>query len=205
MKKVLTALIISAFLFLFSQLNAQSDSALVDKKSEIHLKLPVSPLIGDFFTNSMGASIGLEMVGEKGWSFGQEVGYLVDVSGNSSIFGGETVDQLRGIRLTSEMRKYFKSEELKPHSGFFVSTEWDNIITQSKLAYNETAVLEFGYRTSLSANAGFKVFWDKDKTGNLTLELLAGPSLMYADAPYIDKSGVGGWLNFDFKLGYLLR
>jgi hypothetical protein len=103
------------------------------------------------------------------------------------------------------VRRYFKSEELKPHSGFFVSTEWDNILTQSKLAYNETAELEFGYRTSLSANAGFKVFWDKDKTGNLTLELLAGPALMYADAPYINKRNLDSWLNFDFKIGYSLR
>ncbi|MDR9399236.1 MAG: hypothetical protein RI562_09245 [Salibacter sp.] len=109
------------------------------------------------------------------------------------------------MRLTSEMRKYFKSEELKPHTGLFVSIEWDNIITQSKLSNYETAELEYGYRTSLSANAGFKVFWDKDMSGNLTFDLIAGPALIYADAPYIDKRNLGGWLNLDLKIGYVFR
>ncbi|KAB1066060.1 hypothetical protein [Salibacter halophilus] len=201
---IIFSLAICAVLFNPKSAYSQNDS-LLENQNEIYLKLPVSPLVGDIFTSSYGASLGLEKVGKKGWSFGQEAGFLLDVPGHSSIFGGESVDQLRGIRLTSEVRKYFKTEKLKPHSGFFVSTEWDNIITQSKLSYSETAELEYGYRTSLSANAGFKVFWDKEKTGNLTLEFLAGPSLMYADAPYIDKNGFGGWLNFDFKLGYLLR
>ncbi|MDR9488697.1 hypothetical protein, partial [Salibacter sp.] len=128
MKKILSLLIISAFLFLFSQLNAQSDSSLVNKNREYTLKFPVSSLLGDIFSNSMGISLGLETTGKKGWSFTQEAGYIFDIDYRDGLIFGSRLEDLNGIRLTSELRRYEYPENFFPGSDFFASLEWDNFL-----------------------------------------------------------------------------
>ena len=52
---------------------SQSDSSLIRQREYI-IKYPLSSVFGDLFLNTAGVSLGLEVVGEKGFSFSQEAG-----------------------------------------------------------------------------------------------------------------------------------
>ncbi|MDR9399237.1 MAG: hypothetical protein RI562_09250 [Salibacter sp.] len=86
---IIFMLAISAFFFNTNSAYSQHDTTQVNQK-EVLLKLPVSSLLGDMFTNSMGVSIGLEKLGENGWSFAQEAGFLFKASRQSIMLGGES-------------------------------------------------------------------------------------------------------------------
>ena len=88
----------------------------------------------------------------------------------------ENLERFNGIKLTTEVRKYLKKNEI-PESGLFTSAELKNILTQSTedvyingLQKNDIT----RYRGVLTANLGYLVYWDKHKKSRTTLELLLG-------------------------------
>jgi hypothetical protein len=182
---------------------SQNDSTVVQQR-ELILKYPVSSVFGDAFANSMGFSGGLEVVGKKGWSISQELGYVFKTSREAIMLGGGRVKRLNGFRATTEIRKYMFKRNLSPSNGLFISSEIDNLFTQSELANKPFTELEFGYKSTISLNVGTKVFWNKNKEGCLTLDFMIGPAFIIGDTPYLDLSAPVGWLNADLKLGYIL-
>lgn len=192
---------------------AQKDSLHLNQKEYI-LKFPVSSILGDLRTNSLGFSLGIESVGNNGWSFSQELGYMFDVPGENVFSEGSSDDELNGIRITSELRKYLFSKNLNPSSGLFLSAEWDNKLTRASYFLLGERNYSNAYRSSLTLNIGMKVFWNPDKLGRFTLELMIGGGCEYLDADqdsYVFETGLlfpneslYPWVNFDIKLGYLL-
>lgn len=193
---------------------AQNDSTLL-KKKEFILKYPVTSILGDIRTASLGISLGLEVVGERGWSFSQELGYMFDRAGEKVFEEGNEEDEMHEVRLTSELRKYLFARNLNPSSGLFLSTEWDNKLTRASYVLQGERAYFNAYRSSLTLNIGGKVFWSPEKSGRVTLELMIGAGLEYlADDPgsytsedklFFPTETLYPWVNFDFKIGYLLR
>ncbi|KAB1066061.1 hypothetical protein [Salibacter halophilus] len=203
MKKILSLLFISAFVFLFSKLNAQSNNSLENKNREYTLKFPVSSLLGDVFSNSMGFSLGLETTGKKGWSFTQEAGYIFDVDYRDGLFFGSRLEDLNGIRLTSELRRYEHPDNFFPGSGFFASLEWDNFLLRGEELSEGKIVQSEVYRSGLTFNIGKKYLVRSGNSSSLTLDLLGGGGLGFG----LDSSDSNYFplLNFDVKLGFAMH
>jgi hypothetical protein len=180
---------------------------------DYRIKFPVSSLAGDLFAQSIGFGLGVEKSLNNGFSLSQEIGYLHENHLNTGL-ANEQVNSLRGLKFTTECRKYlqyYKSQE----SGFFVTTEMKNILTRSTRDVESGEVTVNRYRGLLSANAGVLFYLDKLKKSRITLELLAGGGVGYIKAISKDNvSTMGSYYNdkrfflfpnFDFKLGYDLR
>ncbi len=184
------------------------------KNKEYILKYPVSSVLGDIRTNSLGVSLGLEMVQKNGWSFTQEVGYIFKKPGEKVYKEGNSNDRLNGIRLTSELRKYLFSQNLNPSNGLFLSTEWDNKLTRASYSMEGQHNYTNAYRSSLTLNVGGKVFWNSDKSGRITLELMLGGGVeCIVDDPdsytseeklFFPTETFYPWMNLDFKIGYTI-
>jgi len=203
MKKIVLSLIVMSFSF--AQIIAQSDKNSKDK--ELAVKFPASSLLGDVFLNSMGFSLGLETTGKKGWSFSQEMGYIFDVGRNGFLFNSRLND-INGLRLTSELRKYQKTDSFFPGEGLFISLEWDNLIMAVEEISEGKTTRSTLYRTGLTFNVGKKYILSNGENGTLTLDLLGGGGLgLYPEhvegseltKPYFPL------LNFDVKIGYVIR
>ena len=203
MYKIIVSLLILASSFF--QIMAQSDKSATN--NELALKLPASSFLGDVFLNSMGFSVGLETTGENGWSFAQEVGYIFDVGRNGLLFNSR-LDDINGIRLTSELRKYQNTEEFFPGEGLFISFEWDNLIMAVEEVSEAETTRSTLYRTGLTFNVGKKYIISDGDKGTFTIDLLGGGGLgLYPEnvegseltKPYFPL------LNFDVKIGYVLQ
>lgn len=92
------------------------------------IKLPLSSFVGDMFGESSGFGLGLEKMIKPSFSFSQEISYIFHV--NNKSFFREDLESINGLKLTTEVRKYLRKEEI-PESGFFVNTEMKNIFTKS--------------------------------------------------------------------------
>ena len=187
------------------------------KSRDLTLKLPVSSFFGDFFAESAGFGLGVEKMLKNKWSVFQEASYIFHVKRNSIL--SEDLDNINGLKLTTELRKYLNKNE-QPESGWFINTEMKNIFTKShKQAWTTDNISVENeitrYRGLLLANFGFLVYWDKNKKGNVTLELMGGGGLAYVNTSssndlrsktsYSSEKGFYPWFNFDFKIGYILK
>lgn len=204
--------IIFSVLFLYAQLNFAQE--LTTNSRDLTLKLPVSSFFGDFFAESAGFGIGIEKGLKPSVSFSQEVSYIFHVNKDNSILT-EDLEIINGVKLTTEFRKYLNKKEI-PESGWFINTEMKNIFTKSQTnEYTSTDNEVTRYRGMLSANFGFLVYWDKNKQGNVTLELMGGGGLAWVNAKssygsqngssYSSDNGIYPWFNFDIKIGYILK
>lgn len=105
--------------------NAQETAGV---KRNLTLKYSLSSLIGDMYAESMGIGLGIEKNIKESLSFSQEVSYLFHVEDN--VIFRENLESFNGIKLTTEVRKYLKKNEI-PESGLYTSAELKNILTQS--------------------------------------------------------------------------
>jgi len=207
--------IILSVLFLYTQLNFAQEAT--PKSRDLTIKLPVSSFFGDIFAESSGFGIGIEKRLKPSLSISQEVSYIFHVKNNSIL--SEDLDNINGLKLTTEVRKYLNKNE-QPESGWFINTEMKNIFTKShKQAWTTDNISVENeitrYRGLLLANFGFLVYWDKNKKGNVTLELMGGGGLAYVNTSssndlrsktsYSSEKGFYPWFNFDFKIGYILK
>lgn len=187
------------------------------KNRELTLKIPISSFFGDIYTESAGMGIGIEKAIKPSLSISQELTYIFHVQNSSKI--SEDLENINGLKLTTEFRKYLSKKEI-PESGWFINTEMKNIFTKSlkqSLTINNISVENeiTRYRGLLSANLGILFYWDKNKEGNITLELMGGGGLAYINAnstnellsetSYSSDKGFYPWLNFDVKIGFVLR
>ncbi len=214
MKKLILASII---LFLFLSVNAQVNSGQI---RNLTVKLPLSSLAGDIYAESMGVGIGVEKMLKPRFSFSQEIGYIFHINNTSML--SEDVESLNGLKFTTEIRKYLNRKEI-PEGGFFASMELKNILTRSvqESWTTENTKVENDitrYRGLLTANLGVLFYWDQYKKSKITLELMAGGGLGYVNAnsgvdtdyltiksDYNSAKGFYPWLNFDLKIGYILK
>lgn len=211
MKKLL---LLPLIIFTINTAFAQQDTL---PQRNITFKFPLSHLNGDIFAESAGIGIGVEKMLKPRLSLSQEVGYIFYVNRNSIIANG--VNDLNGLKLVTELRKYLMKKEV-PESGFFASIELRNILTGStQTESSEVGAFEnniFRYRAGLTGNFGVLFYWDQHKRGRLTLELMGGAGLGYIYAvsdkiKYEDKSEYNSgsrffpWFNMDMKIGYIIR
>jgi hypothetical protein len=188
----------------------------IQSSRNITIKFPLSSLFGDFYAESMGIGLGLEKMIKPSLSFSQEISYIFHINNNSILT--ENVESINGVKFTTEIRKYLSKKEI-PESGWFVNLELKNIFTQStqvigmNLENNITR-----YRGVFTANFGTLVYWDRNKKGRVTLEILGGGGLGYINAnssvdienltnksDYNSANKFYPWLNFDIKIGYILK
>lgn len=175
------------------------------------IKFPVSSLVGDIYAESMGIGIGIEKKLKTSVSISQEIGYIFHVERTNKI--SADVENINGLKLTTEVRKYFNKNEI-PESGFFATVEMKNIFTKSDMGTYDVP----RYRGLLTGNVGVLFYWDKYKKSKITLELLGGGGLGYINADSsVNPDDIGGksnytsanefypWLNLDLKIGYILR
>lgn len=210
MKNLLILLLIIFTLHAF----AQQDTL---PQRKITFKFPLSHLNGDIFAESAGIGIGVEKMLKPRLSLSQEVGYIFYVNRNSIIANG--VNDLNGLKLVTELRKYLMKKEV-PESGFFTSIELRNILTGStQTESSEAGAFEnniFRYRAGFTGNFGVLFYWDQHKRGRLTLELMGGAGLGYIYAVSEDKNAASKndysndsrffpWFNMDMKIGYIIR
>ncbi len=182
-----------------------------NNERNLTIKFPVSSLVGDIYAESMGIGIGIEKKLKTSVSISQEIGYIfhVDQTNKFSV----DVENINGIKLTTEVRKYFNKNEIT-ESGFFATVEMKNIFTKSDMgAYDVSR-----YRGLLTGNVGVLFYWDKYKKSKITLELMGGGGLGYINADSsVNPDDIGGesdyssdkgfypWLNLDIKIGYILK
>lgn len=195
---------------------AVSGQELSEKNRNLTLKLPLSFLAGDIYAESMGIGVGLEKMVKPSLSISQEVGYIFHINQTSML--NEDVENINGIKLSTEIRKYLSKKEI-PESGFFANLEMKNILTKSMQFESDMIENEIiRYRGVLTANFGTLFYWDKNKKSKITLELLAGGGLGYVYAnSSLDVESMGNatdynstnefypWLNFDIKIGFVLK
>ena len=195
--------IILFFLLTISLNNVEAQNISVSsKKRELNLKYPLSSLLGDVFSNTMGVSLGIEAVGERGWSFTQESGYIFK-SGRDGLIFGSNFDHINGIRLTSELRKYQYPKKYNQCRGLFASIELDNFLLLAEEFTNEEKNEYFGYRGSITFNIGKKYLIGNKETERLTIDCLIGAGLGYfaSDEARLNDSYFPS-MNLDLKLGY---
>ncbi len=210
-------IIISAILLISVVAYGQDETAI---QRELTFKLPVSAFTGDFYAESMGVGLGIEKSLNNKFSISQELSYIFHIETNSVL--SEDVDDIKGLKLSTEFRKYLAKEKLLS-SGWFVGADLKNIFTKSiqESLTDENSKLEnniFRYRGAINANIGILFYWDERKEGRVTLELLGGIGLgyLYANSNldvddlgissnYNNSKGFYPNVNFDFKVGYILK
>ena len=204
------------FLYAFITVIALHITMNLTAQNHLSIKLPVSSFAGDAFSNSLGFGLGLELPLKNGFALNQEAGYIFKVDGAQKLPGASKVDEINGFKLTTELRKYIFKDRM-PASGLFISAEMDNIFTNSTLSdYSELGTVS-RYRNSVTLNVGTKFFWDKEKNGRFTFDLMLGGGIAYLQAKsenesseesppdYARENSTSPWLNFDIKLGYIIR
>jgi hypothetical protein len=210
-------LLVQIFLLVFPSVYGQDRS---DSIRNLTIKFPVTSLFGDLYGESMGIGIGIEKMIKPRFSFSQEVNYIFHVDRTSIL--SEDMESINGLKFTTEIRKYLIRKEV-PESGFFVNMELKNIITnsvkKSGITAGGTEENEITrYRGVLTANFGVLFYWDPHKKSRITLELLGGGGLGYikaksginreipgAKSDYSSANGFYPWINFDMKIGYILK
>ncbi|MBI9066277.1 MAG: hypothetical protein JEZ09_03220 [Salinivirgaceae bacterium] len=208
-----------ALLFFFISFLTFGQSKIPENR-DITIKLPISSFAGDIYAESMGIGFGLEKMINPSFSFSQEINYIFHVKNNSVL--SEDLEDINGVKITTEIRKYLSKNET-PESGWFINTELKNIFTKStQEAWTVESVLIQNkierYRFILTANCGMLFYWDKNKDGNLTIELLGGGGLGYINAnssadiesltiqsEYNSTNKFYPCVNFDIKIGYVLK
>lgn len=191
------------------------------KTGDLFLKIPVTACVfGDIAAESAGIGFGLEKRYAPQYSFNQDIIYLFhDSKSNSgSISFFQPVDRLIGLKLVSGLRRYFSGDE-KP-SGFFLELDLMNMYTYSQLSAGQLDYNVHRYRFQVTLNPGIMVYNKPDKSGKMTLELLAGLGLGYIytqtgidsnpgqeEVPddFYTWNGFYPMLNMDFKVGFLLN
>lgn len=187
----------------------------IQKSRNITIKVPLTSLIGDIYATSMGIGIGVEKMIKPSLSLSQEITYIFHVQENSMF--REYVENINGVKLTTEIRKYLSKKDI-PESGWFVNMELKNIFTQSTQFEGLSENNITRYRGVLTANLGMLVYWDENKKGKITLEMMGGAGLGYINAnssvdieSLTNKSDYNSakkfypWLNFDIKIGYIIK
>ena len=191
------------FVLVYEHAICQTDS-IAEKAKEYILKYPVSSVFGELFLNTAGVSLGLEVVGEKGFSFSQEAGYIFNTDRKGFVFGA-TANSVNGIRLTSELRKYEHPERFFPSRGLFASIEFDNmlLVVEEQTIENHKDVI--GYRGAITFNIGSKFLLSKKDKNRFTLDFLVGAGIGFSVSNKSDTEFENfPWLNADLKLGYIL-
>ena len=183
-------------------------------QNQLSLKLPVSSFFGDAFSNSLGFGLGIELPLKNGFALNQEAGYIFKVEGVQELPGSSKVDDINGFKATTELRKYLFNDRV-PANGLFISAEMDNIFTQSTLSAHPELGEISRYRNSVTLNIGTKFFWNQEKNGRLTFDLMLGGGIGYLQAEsendlntesspdYAKENSFSPWLNLDIKIGYL--
>lgn len=191
------------------------------KTGDLILKIPVTACVfGDIAAESAGIGFGLEKRFAPQFSFNQDVIYLFQNpesnSGSISLF--QPVERLIGLKSVSGLRRYFSDDE-KP-SGFFIELDLMNMYTYSQLSAGQLDYNVHRYRCQVTLNPGIMVYNKPDKSGIMTLELLAGIGLGYIHAQtgintnprqeeipddFYTQKGFYPMLNMDFKVGFLLH
>lgn len=189
----------------------------LSKSRAFTIKFPVSSLTRDiFYSESMGLGLGFEKMIKPSFSFSQEISYIFHVKNKS--FLGKNLESINGIGFTTEIRKYLSKKEL-PESGWFTNIEFKNIFTSSieSTGHNQDNKIK-RYRGVITTNLGILFYWDKNKNSRITLEILGGVGLGYINASsstdvenlniksdYNSANEFYPWLNFDIKIGYILK
>ncbi len=214
-----------ALIFLLSFLLAIPSAAQInDQHLSTIFKVPASMLIGEIYSRSIGIGVEVEKqkTAQKSISFG--IGYFFkNPKVPKSYVFRQQVDQLNGIRLNTEIRKYLGKKAIIK-SGLFVALDWDHILTFSKEDIWLNAIRSreniIRYRTTSHVNIGIQSFTKSIKgQSRISFEIITGLGLGYIKANsniekqvftkgissninYYNGAGFYPAINLDAKLGF---